>query len=91
MASNIVVSLFEVESEAYQAITQLKQYPGDDRSFVSAAILVKKENDELHTLDAFDTGINTIWMTLQLADWSVRWSESWAARSVFCSEPAMEC
>ena len=59
MAQNIVVGLFEVESEAYQALTQLKQYPGDERSYVSAAVLVKKENGVLRTLDGFDTGANT--------------------------------
>ena len=59
MTQNIVVSLFEVESEAYQAMTQLKQYPGDERSFVTAAVLVKKENNAIHTLDAFDSGAHT--------------------------------
>ena len=59
MAQNIVVSLFEVESEAYQAMTQLKQYPGDDRSYISAAALVKKTDGALSTLDSFDTGIHT--------------------------------
>ena len=33
MAQNIVVSIFEVESEAYQALTQLKQAPGNDKSY----------------------------------------------------------
>ena len=59
MAQNIVVSLFAVESEAYQALTQLKQYPGDEKSYVSAAALIKKENGALRTLDGFDTGTNT--------------------------------
>lgn len=59
MAQNIVVVVFEVESEAYQALTQLKQYPGDERSYVSAAVLVKKENGALHTLDGYDSGANT--------------------------------
>ena len=59
MAQNIVVSLFEVESEAYQAMTELKQNPGDEKSYVSTAALVKKENGSLRTLDAFDTGANT--------------------------------
>ena len=59
MAQNIVVSLFKVESEAYQALTQLKQYPGDEKSYVSAAALIKKENGALRTLDGFDTGTNT--------------------------------
>ena len=60
MAQNIIVTLFEVESEAYQALTQLKQYPGDDRSYLSAAALVKKENGKLNMLDGFDTGANTM-------------------------------
>ena len=59
MSQNIVVGLFEVESEAYQALTQLKQNPGDEYSYVLAAALVKKENGALRTLDAFDTGANT--------------------------------
>ena len=59
MAQNIVVGLFEVESEAYQALTELKQNPGDEKSYVSTAALVKKENGSLRTLDAFDTGANT--------------------------------
>lgn len=60
MAQNILVALFEVESEAYQALTQLKQYPGDENSFVAAAALVKKENDLIRTLDSYDSGDNTL-------------------------------
>jgi hypothetical protein len=59
MASNVVVSLFEVESEAFQALSQLKQNPGDENSYVTSAALVKKENGALRTLDGFDTGLNT--------------------------------
>ena len=40
-------------------MTQIKQHPGNDSSYVSAAILVKKEESGLHTLDAFDTGAET--------------------------------
>lgn len=60
MAQNIVVSLFEVESEAYQALTGLRQNPGDGDSYLSAAALVKKENGSLNVLDGFDTGSNTM-------------------------------
>lgn len=59
MAQNVVVSLFEVESEAYQALSQLRQYPGDERSYLTAAALVKKENGVIRTLDSFDTGTHT--------------------------------
>ncbi len=60
MTSNVVVSLFEVESEAYQTLTELKQNPGDEKSYITAAALVKKENGVLSMLDSFDTGANTI-------------------------------
>lgn len=53
---NIIVGLFEVESEGYQALTELKQNPGDATSFVSQAILVKKEGEQIRLLDSFDTG-----------------------------------
>ena len=60
MAQNIVVSLFPVESEGYQALTELKQNPGGESSYVSAAALVKKENGTFRTLDGFDTGSQTM-------------------------------
>lgn len=60
MAKNVVVSLFEVESEAYQALTELKQDPGDKNSYLSQAILVKKENGVLRAQDSFDTGADTL-------------------------------
>ena len=60
MAQNVIVGIFEVESEAYQALTQLKQYPGDEQSFVTQAALVKKENGVLRFLDGFDTGASTM-------------------------------
>ena len=59
MAQNIVVGLFEVESEAYQALTELKQNPGTESSYLTAAALIKKENGALRTLDSFDTGAHT--------------------------------
>jgi hypothetical protein len=59
MAQNIVVSLFDVESEAFQAFTELKQDPGNENSYMAQAALVKKENGTLRTLDGFDTGANT--------------------------------
>ena len=60
MAKNVVVSIFKVESEAYQALTEVKQNPGDDNSYLSQAALVKKENGALQTLDAYDTGSETL-------------------------------
>lgn len=59
MVQNIVVGLFEVESEAYQALAELRQNPGNDSSYLSAAALIKKENGALRMLDGFDTGADT--------------------------------
>ena len=59
MAQNIIVGLFEVESEGYQALTELKQDAGSEKSYLTAAALVKKENGVIQTLDAFDTGAKT--------------------------------
>ena len=38
---NVIVSLFEVESEGYQALTELKGNPGDDYSYISAAAMAR--------------------------------------------------
>jgi hypothetical protein len=59
MAQNIVVGLFEVESEAFQALTEFKQNPGTENSYLTAAALVKKQNGTLYTMDSFDTGTHT--------------------------------
>ncbi|MCR5236709.1 MAG: DUF1269 domain-containing protein [Lachnospiraceae bacterium] len=56
---NVIVCLFDVESEGYQAITELRNTPGNDTSLVSQAVLIKKENGALKVLDSFDTGANT--------------------------------
>ncbi|MBR0399674.1 MAG: DUF1269 domain-containing protein [Mogibacterium sp.] len=59
VATNVVVAVFQQESEGYQAITQLRHAAGGEKYVVSAASLVKKENDKCTVLDAFDTGIHT--------------------------------
>ena len=55
----IITAVFNVESEGYQAITELKNTPSTDSYFVSQAVLVKKENDRVTVLDSFDTGYET--------------------------------
>ena len=60
MARNVVVGLFEVESEAFQAMTELKNDPGSDKSYFSQAALVKKEGGALRALDSFDIGSETL-------------------------------
>ena len=53
---NIIVSVFEVESEGYQALTELKKNREIGTSFMSEAILVDKKNGSYKVLDSFDTG-----------------------------------
>jgi len=55
----IISVVFKVESEGYQAMTELKQNPITDSYTVSTAVLVKKENNEIKALDVFDSGIET--------------------------------
>ena len=50
---NIVVSIFEVESEAYQAITELKKHKGIKTSVMPEAVLVDKQNGSYKVLDSF--------------------------------------
>ena len=59
MEKNVLVTLFKVESESYQALAEMRQAPGTDSYLVSAAALVKKENGKCQVLDGFDTGAET--------------------------------
>lgn len=56
---NVVVAVFNVESEAFKALTELRQAAGGTTYLVSAAALVKKENGACRLLDGFDTGADT--------------------------------
>ena len=55
----IISAIFKVESEGYQAITELKRAPITNDYTVSQAVLVKKENGAIRALDTFDTGLET--------------------------------
>ena len=59
MTHSIIIATFEIESEAYQALAELKQNPGNKDSFVSQAVLARKENGKLNTLEKYDTGSHT--------------------------------
>lgn len=56
---NVVVAVFGVESEGYQALSELRQTAADETYFVTAAALVKKTGDACFYLDGFDTGAHT--------------------------------
>ena len=55
----IITAIFNVESEGFQAMTELKNAPARDTFFVSQAVLIKKMNGKINVLDSFDTGYET--------------------------------
>ena len=56
---SVVSIVFKVESEAYQALTELRRQPVSDQYIVSQAALVKKKDGRIAVEDAFDTGVET--------------------------------
>lgn len=59
MFESVITTVFEVESEAYQALSEVKQHALGEGLTVSQAMLVKKENGAIVPKDGFDTGIET--------------------------------
>ena len=59
MAENIVIATYEVESEAYQALSEIKHETMNANYTISQAMIVKKENGKLNMRDGFDSGNET--------------------------------
>ncbi len=59
MSENVVTVLFKVESEAFQAATELKNAPASDDYVLSQVALVKKQNGIVTPCDGFDSGAVT--------------------------------
>ena len=59
MAENIVIAVYEVESEAYQALSEIRHEPANANYTLSQAVVVKKENGRLNMRDGFDSGNET--------------------------------
>lgn len=59
MKENIVIVNFKVESEAYQALSELKRDPANDNYAILQAQIVKKNDNKLDVKDGFTTGITT--------------------------------
>lgn len=59
MAENIYVVNFKVESEAYQALTDLKQTPINDCFAAPQAAIIVKQNGQPVVKDGYDTGADT--------------------------------
>ena len=57
---NIVAAIFSVESEGYQAMTELSKNPIlSDTTTVLQMALVKRDNGTMRICDSFDSGIHT--------------------------------
>ena len=56
---NVVAAIFNVESEGFQALSEIRRAPVGEGYFVAEAALVKNEEGGLKMLDAFDTGAIT--------------------------------
>ena len=63
--ANILIVNFKVPSEAYQAITELRQEPVDDFYAIGQAAIVKNEKGKFFVKDAFDSGSATMDDTLK--------------------------
>lgn len=60
MENNIIVTVFNIESEGYQALSELRQSAAGKEHFVTSAALVKKEDGICTVLDGFGVGENTL-------------------------------
>ncbi|MEX2784226.1 DUF1269 domain-containing protein [Streptococcus sp. H49] len=52
--SNIIMAIFETESEAYQSFSELKQFQPDDKTQIAQLAVVKKEANQVILKDALD-------------------------------------
>ena len=51
---NVVVSIFHIESEAFQAFSELKQFGQTENTKLAQALIVKAENGVINVKDNFD-------------------------------------
>ncbi len=59
MKENLVLANYKVESEAYQALSELKRETTNANYTISQAVIVKKENGKLSVMDGFVNGATT--------------------------------
>ena len=59
MKENLVLANYKVESEAYQALSELKRETANANYTISQAVIVKKENGKLSVMDGFANGALT--------------------------------
>ena len=56
---NIIIVSFDIESEAYQALTELKSKAFSESYIISQAMLTRNNDGKLSVIDGFDTGRET--------------------------------
>lgn len=56
MKENLILANYKVESEAYQALSEMKRETTNANYTISQAVIVKKENDKLTIMDGFVNG-----------------------------------
>ena len=56
---NVILANYKVESEAYQALSELKRDTANANYTISQAIIVKRENGKLNVMDGFVNGMTT--------------------------------
>lgn len=54
MAHNVLAALFNVESQAYQAFSELKAFRNDSPVQIAQAVLLKKANGQITPVEGFD-------------------------------------
>ena len=59
MAENVIIINFDVESEAYQAFSDLKRSAVSPEFLISEACILKNENGRIVDKDFFDTGVES--------------------------------
>ena len=59
MKQNVIVALFDVPSEAYQAFSELKAYTQTADTLIAQAVLIKKENGLIIPAESTDFTANT--------------------------------
>ena len=56
---NVVIAIFKVESEAYQAFSEVKRNSNNNEYLITQIALVKKSGGKIVTCDGYDSGITT--------------------------------
>lgn len=59
MKQNVIVALFDISSEAYQAFSELKAYTQTADTLIAQAVLVKKENGLIIPAESADFAANS--------------------------------